>query len=168
VRKNIAITILLVCFLNYHSFAQADLVLASDAFTKLQLQKDSADKALQDSLSANVLKDTLPSFKGKVIYGIASFYSKNLEGSKTSTGEHFHHKMMTAASNNFPLNTWVRVTNLRNDKSVIVRINDHMAVRMYKKGRVVDLSHSAAAQLDFILLGVIKVKVEEVPEGTPE
>ncbi|BAV08464.1 rare lipoprotein A [Filimonas lacunae] len=106
--------------------------------------------------------------KENVVYGVASFYSKSLEGTKTSTGETFRHQKMTAASNNFKLGTWVRVTNLRNDKTVIVRINDRMHKKMAKKGRVVDLSYSAAKKLAFISRGVVKVKVEAVPKGTEE
>ena len=75
---------------------------------------------------------------------------------------------MTGASNNFKLNTWVRVTNLRNDKSVIVRINDRMHKKMAKKGRVVDLTRSAAKKLGFLSRGLTKVVVEAVPEGTEE
>jgi rare lipoprotein A len=70
---------------------------------------------------------------------------------------------MTAASNNFKLNTWVKVTNLSNGKVVIVRINDHMHKRMEKKGRVIDLSRTAAKALDFMKAGLTKVKVEELP-----
>ena len=60
------------------------------------------------------------------------------------------------------MNTWVKVTNLVNGKSVIVRINDRMHPRMAKKGRVVDLSRVAAEKLDFIKKGLVKVKVQVV------
>jgi|GEM_PF-1587644 len=112
------------------------------------------------------LKDTLQADTStycKTICGIASFYSLNLDGTRTSTGEIFRHKKMTAASNNFKLNTWVKVTNLSNGKVVIVRINDHMHKRMEKKGRVIDLSRTAAKALDFMKAGLTKVKVEELP-----
>lgn len=99
---------------------------------------------------------------GKTVTGIASFYSTNLDGTKTSTGERYRNARLTAASNNFKLNTWVLVTNLRNQKTVIVRINDRMHPRMKKKGRVVDLSRIAAETLDFIDNGLTKVKVEEI------
>ena len=99
---------------------------------------------------------------GSSITGIASFYSYNLDGTETSTGERYRNNKLTAASNNFKLNTWVLVTNLRNKKSVIVRINDHMHPRMKKKGRVVDLSREAAKQLDFMDNGLTKVKVQPV------
>jgi rare lipoprotein A len=103
---------------------------------------------------------------GKVVTGKASFYSKSLDGTQTATGEIFRNKNMTAASNHFKLNSWVRVTNLSNGKSVIVRINDRMHPKMAKKGRVVDLSRSAASHLGFILKGITKVKVEVVPKNT--
>ncbi len=73
---------------------------------------------------------------------------------------------MSAASNDFDLNTWVRVTNLQNNKSIIIRINDRMHPRMQKKGRVVDLSRVAAKKLDFIKNGLANVKVEVVEKGT--
>ncbi len=105
---------------------------------------------------------------GKTMFGIASFYSRSLEGSETATGETFHHANMTGASNFFKLNTWVRVTNLNNGKSIIVRINDRMADHMAKIGRVVDLTKKGAVQLDFVNSGIVKVKVEEVSKETTE
>lgn len=104
----------------------------------------------------------------KVAYGIASFYSKNLDSTKTATGEIFLNKNFTAASNHFKLNTWVRVTNLRNGKTVIVRINDRMHKKMALRGRVVDLSRAAAEKLSFIKSGLVRVKVVAVPAGTKE
>ena len=94
--------------------------------------------------------------------GIASFYSSNLDGTKTSTGETYRNSKLTAASNNFKLNTWVLVTNLKNKKSVIVRINDRMHPRMKRKGRVVDMSGEAARLLDYKEDGLVKVKVQPV------
>jgi rare lipoprotein A len=104
--------------------------------------------------------------RAKVIYGVASFYSKHLEGIKTATGETFHHNQLVAASNSFKLNSWVRITNIRNGKSVIVRINDRMGKAMQTLGRVADVTILAARQLDFINRGLARVKVEEVPTGT--
>lgn len=113
----------------------------------------------------------LPDFRtvvpGKSVIGIASYYSKNLQGSKTSNGEIYRHEKMTAASNNFKLNTWVRVTRIKTGVSVIVKINDRMHPSMKRKGRVVDLSRSAAAKLGFIANGLTKVRVEIV-EKQPE
>ncbi|MGI8950207.1 MAG: septal ring lytic transglycosylase RlpA family protein [Chitinophagaceae bacterium] len=128
-------------------------------------QTNTSRIALPDT-SAVIFKDSLTIKNPKIVHGIASFYSKNLEGSKTATGETFFHVRLTAASNNFALNTWVRITNLRNNKSVIVRINDRMNKEMAKKGRVIDVSKYAAEKLNFIRRGLAKVKVEEVYKGT--
>jgi len=99
---------------------------------------------------------------GKVIRGIASFYSASLDGTPTATGEIFRNNKLTAASNNLKLNTWVRVTNLKNGKTVIVRINDRMHPAMKKKGRVIDMSRLGAKKLDFIKDGLTKVKLEVI------
>lgn len=99
---------------------------------------------------------------GKHFKGIASFYSANLDGTKTATGEIFRNKKFTGASNHVKLNTWLRVTNLKNGKVVVVRINDRMHPRMKKRGRVIDLSRIAAQQLDFISSGLTKVKIEVI------
>jgi len=97
---------------------------------------------------------------GKNIKGIASFYSVSLDGTLTATGEKFRNEKLTAASNNLPLNTWVLVTNTKNGKTVVLRINDRMHPRMAKKGRVVDVSVRVARKLDFVEAGLTKVKVE--------
>jgi rare lipoprotein A (peptidoglycan hydrolase) len=128
------------------------------------IRKDTlaSDSIHTDTITV-VVDSNAVAFKGKVVHGIASFYSTSLEGTKTSTGEIYRHHKMTAASNHFKLNTWVRVTNLKNGKSVEVRINDHMHKKMQKKGRVIDLSRTAAKQLDFMKKGLTNVKVEEIP-----
>ena len=70
------------------------------------------------------------------ITGIASFYSKSLNGTLTSTGETFSNRKLTAACNLFKLNTIVRVTNLRTGSNVLVRVNDRMHPKMLQKGRI--------------------------------
>ena len=100
--------------------------------------------------------------KNKILYGIASFYSKSLEGSKTATGEIFHHDDLVAASNHFKLNSWVRITNTLTGKSIIVRINDRMGKAMQTLGRVVDVTMSAAKQLGFTKKGLTHVRMEQV------
>lgn len=94
--------------------------------------------------------------------GIASFYAHRFNGQLTSTGEIFSNKKMTAASNTLPLNTYVKVTNKRNGKWVVVRINDRM--NMHNK-RAIDLSRTAAKQLGMIHRGIAKVKIEVVPQA---
>lgn len=111
--------------------------------------------SIYDSVSGYYFKNT-----ARQIKGVASFYSLNLDGTLTATGEKFRNEKLTAASNNLPLNTWVRVTNQKNGNAVILRINDRMHPRMAKKGRVVDLSYRAARALDFVKAGLTKVTVE--------
>ena len=98
------------------------------------------------------------------VTGIASFYSVGLDGTLTSTGERYRNNRLTAASNVFYLNTLVRVTNLRNGKTVLVRINDHMHPNMLKKGRVIDLSVLAAKKIGIANngVGIVKVSVEAI------
>lgn len=95
--------------------------------------------------------------------GTASYYANHFEGQKTSNGETFSQKALTAASNFFKLNTFVRVTNLLNNETVIVKITDRMHPKMAKKGRVVDLSLTAAKEIKMLGNGLAKVLVELVP-----
>ena len=118
------------------------------------------------SLLSHAQKDSVPLHKPKVIVGIASFYSANLDGTKTATGEIFRNSKLTAASNNYKLNTWVKVTNLRNNKSVIVKINDRMHKKMAHHGRVIDLSREAAKKLNFFNHGLTRVKIEEISKDS--
>ena len=100
----------------------------------------------------------------KVHYGTASFYANKFEGRPTATGEIFSQKKMTGASNILPLNHWVRVTNTRNNVSVILRIND----RMHKNNRrLIDLSKSAARKLKYTGYGLAHVKVELLGKKPP-
>jgi rare lipoprotein A len=92
--------------------------------------------------------------------GIASFYARKFHGRKTANGDKFHVDSLTAAHKTLPFGTFVRVTNLRNQKSVIVRINDR---GMAGKKRVIDLSPAAAKEIDMINSGLQKVRVEELP-----
>ena len=102
---------------------------------------------------------------GTVQYGIASYYADKFEGLPTSTGEKFSQKKLTAAHNTLPLGTWIRVTNLRNKKSVIVRVNDRLH---HRNTRLVDLSREAARRLGYISNGLAKVKVEVLGSKKPE
>ncbi len=113
-----------------------------------------------DSAKAN--KET-----NATITGIASFYSDYFDGRKTATGETFRQSGMTCAANGIALGTWVKVTNLRNNKSIVVKVNDRMAPSMARKGRVVDLTRKAASDLDFISAGLTKVKVEILGKKKP-
>ena len=96
------------------------------------------------------------------ITGIASFYSRNLDGTLTSTGERYRNNKYTAACNLFKLNTLVRVTNMRNGSTILVRINDRMHPSMLRKGRVIDLSGVGAHQLKTKSSGIVKVRLEAI------
>lgn len=89
--------------------------------------------------------------------GKASFYAKSAAGSKTANGETLCNDSLTCAHRTFPFGTYLRVTNMSNDKSVIVRVNDRGP---YVRGRIIDLSRSAAEMLGMIQQGIAKVQVE--------
>ncbi len=97
----------------------------------------------------------------------ASFYADKFHGQKTANGETFNMYEYTAAHRTLPFNTFVKVTNLANGKSVIVRINDRGP---FTKDREIDLSKAAAIQLDMIQNGTAQVSIEiiESAETTAE
>jgi rare lipoprotein A len=109
--------------------------------------------------------DTLTRLNKKVHYGTASFYAEKFNGRKTANGETYDGEKYTAACNLLPLGTWIRVTNSRNKKSVIVKINDRLHPKMT---RIVDLSRVAAEKLDYINRGLTQVKVEVLGKKKPE
>ncbi|MFN4145166.1 MAG: septal ring lytic transglycosylase RlpA family protein [Runella sp.] len=96
---------------------------------------------------------------GKEEKGKASFYAKKFNGRKTSLGEIFNQKEFTAAHRTLPFNTMVEITNLTNNKSVIVRVNDRGP---YHRSRLIDLSHAAAEYLGIVKTGVATVKLRVV------
>lgn len=91
--------------------------------------------------------------------GMASFYNDKFEGRTTASGEPYKQKQMTAAHRTLPFHTKIKVTNLSNQKTVIVNINDRGP---FVKDRILDLSRAAAVKLDFIDEGVTKIKWEIV------
>jgi rare lipoprotein A len=103
--------------------------------------------------------------KEKIHYGTASFYANKFEGRQTANGEIFSQEKLTGASNILPLNHWVRVTNMRNHLSVVLRITD----RMHKDNkRLIDLSRAAAKKLKYTGYGLAHVKVEVLGKNLPE
>jgi len=95
--------------------------------------------------------------------GIASYYHNKFVGRKTANGEIFDQSKLTAAHKSLPLGTWVKVTNLGNDSTVIVKINDRMP--QWNK-RSIDLSKAAASKLDYIHEGLTEVRIEVIPDPT--
>jgi len=96
---------------------------------------------------------------------MASYYSTKFEGRKTANGEKFTNNAYTAAHNRLKFGTYVRVTNLRSGKWVVVRINDKLH---HQNKRVVDLTRRAAKQLGLIAHGISKVQLEIVPKEEGE
>ena len=107
-------------------------------------------------------KEVKPKKTIRVFYGQASFYANKFNGRKTANGEIFSQKKLTCACNVLPLGTWIKVTNLRNKKWVIVKINDRIHPRMK---RVVDMSKAAAEKLGYVSRGLTRVKVELVDKN---
>jgi|TARA_B100001971_G_scaffold20423_1_gene15847 rare lipoprotein A len=120
-------------------------------------------------VKSRTVKSSPPSLKTvskgnyrKVITGISSFYAEDFHGKLTANGEVYDMYGLTAAHKTLPLNTIARVTNLENNKSLILRINDRGP---YVKDRILDCSYGAAKKLGFINNGTAKVKIEIIEVG---
>lgn len=99
-------------------------------------------------------QDTLASVN--VTIGTASFYAQKFNGRKTSSGERFSNDSLTAAHKKLKFGTYVLVRNLKNDSTVIVKINDRLP---QQSKRTIDLTVKAAKQLNFIKSGLTKVEI---------
>ncbi|MBN2619739.1 septal ring lytic transglycosylase RlpA family protein [candidate division WOR-3 bacterium] len=95
----------------------------------------------------------------QVQYGEASYYAGEFHGRKTASGENYDMHQLTCAHKTLPFNTKVKVTNLTNKKTVIVRVNDRGP---FVSGRIIDLSFAAAQKIDLIPSGVTRVKIEVI------
>lgn len=93
--------------------------------------------------------------------GLASFYSKRLNGRKTTSGERFNSNKYTCAHRTYPFNSWLEVTSLRTQKKTFVRVNDRGP---HKKTRLIDVSYIAAKELGIIGVGIAAVKVRLLEE----
>jgi len=94
--------------------------------------------------------------------GKASFYADKFEGSPTASGEKYKHNKLTAAHKSLPFGTKLKVTNLSNNRTVEVVVNDRGP---YVENRVIDLSKSAAEKLEFVNQGLAEVKIEVIDAG---
>lgn len=97
--------------------------------------------------------------------GMASWYGAKFQGHLTSNGEIYDMYSMSAAHKNLPLPSYVRVTNLANNKSVVVRVNDRGP---FHSKRIIDLSYAAAYKLDILSHGTAKVKVTLIDPSAPK
>jgi rare lipoprotein A len=104
----------------------------------------------------------LDSAEGYVERGVASWYGSKFHGRRTSSGETYDMHAMTAAHKSLPLPTYVRVTNLRNGRSTVLRVNDRGP---FHANRIIDLSHAAARKLDIIRQGTGLVEVRALMPG---
>jgi len=100
----------------------------------------------------------------KFFRGVASWYGSGFDGRKTASGETFSMDEMTACHPTLPFGSEVRVVNLRNKKSVVVRITDRAEL---VKGRVIDLSYAAADKLNMTKTGLARVSIEVLSLGHP-
>ncbi len=111
-------------------------------------------------LIQTVFSQTKPNFRKVPVVdsavGVASYYADKFVGRKTANGEIFSQHKMTCAHNTLPFGTKVKVTNLRNGKSVVVRVNDRLH---HRNPRIVDLPTGAAKQLGYTGSGIINVSV---------
>jgi len=94
--------------------------------------------------------------------GTASFYGKRFNEKKTASGEIFNMHGLSASHKTYPIGTMVRVTNKKNGKSVVLKVNDRMPIR---NKRLIDISYGAAKELDMIKSGIAKVKIEVLEWG---
>ncbi len=95
------------------------------------------------------------------VEGLAIYYAKRYQGRRTSSGEIFDHKKLTAAHPNLPYGTRVKVLNIANERSVVVTINDHCRKRSFE---LIDLTRAAARKLGFLGQGSAKVMIIPLPE----
>lgn len=107
----------------------------------------------------------IPNARGFEQTGVASWYGKDFHGRKTSNGEIYDMYGMTAAHKTLPLGTFVRVRNLENGKSVDVRVNDRGP---FARGRIIDLSYSAAKRIGMVGPGTARVNVVALGAPQPE
>ena len=113
----------------------------------------------KNNSTSNISKN----FKNKkILIGESSYYADDFHGKITANGETYDMYGLTAAHKTLPLNTIIKVTNLSNKKTAILRINDRGP---YAKGRILDCSYGAAIKLGFLDQGVTRVKIEVIEWG---
>ena len=109
------------------------------------------------SQTSHVSNPALNRSTAKYETGKASYYANKYQGRQTANGERFNQNARTAAHKTLRFGTWVKVTNVKNSKSVVVRINDRGP---FVRGRIIDLSKSAFSAIANRRLGVVEVVVE--------
>ncbi|MBC7510528.1 MAG: septal ring lytic transglycosylase RlpA family protein [Ferruginibacter sp.] len=120
--------------------------------------------ALDVSAQKTIITNKPQTASSRLLYGEASFYANKFNGRQTASGEIFNQNKFTAACNVLPFGTWIKVTNIRNGKSVVVKVNDRLHPKMK---RLVDLSEASATKLGYTARGVVRVKVEVIGKNKP-
>ncbi|KAF1019712.1 MAG: Endolytic peptidoglycan transglycosylase RlpA [Paracidovorax wautersii] len=133
----------------------AELVREASARIAEQANARGARDSRQASLSASLASGQV----GVRQRGVASWYSNNLHGELTANGERYNRFEMTAAHQTLPLGSWVKVTRVGSQRSVLVRVNDRGP---FAKSRIIDLSYQAAQALGMINTGTAQVVMEVV------
>ncbi len=135
---------------------------------KLSNPVSSGMQWLPENIEANPASSTgaqtmIPDGSALLSEGKASYYARKFSGRKTANGEYFSLSHFTAAHRTLPFGTSVRVINLENGKTVVVRINDRGP---YRHGRIIDVSPAAAREIGLVRSGVAKVRIETYNENT--
>jgi rare lipoprotein A len=141
----------------------ADIGAIADAVPRPEPRSAHGNPAFYDVFGQRYY--VLPSAEGYLERGVASWYGPTFHGGNTSSGELYDMYGMTAAHKTLPLPSYARVTNLKNGKSVIVRINDRGP---FVANRLIDLSYTAAAKLEMIQGGTTLVEVRALTPGVPD
>ena len=116
--------------------------------------------------SGRIVASQISSLKKGGEEGTARYYAANLKGKLTSFGEKYDDAQLTASHSKYPLNTLLRVTNLENNLSVQVRINDYC--KCEEEGKIINLSKEAASKLGMMASGKAKVRLEVISKPTPD
>lgn len=154
--------IFVLCSCTSEQVITSDLSLPpSDTTAFLVKQKTSllSKLHLNSATQAATEENLLPRISRYLKQGVASWYGSDFHGKKTASGEIYDMYGMTAAHKTLPLSSYARITNLENQRSIIVRINDRGP---YHGGRVLDLSYAAAQQLDLEQSGTGSVEIKAI------
>lgn len=142
-KRTILMQFLISCsliILGLVSCASSNKIVASDAFYKQQE----------------------PETVGDIQYGVCSYYAEKFHGRRTANGEVYDMYRISGAHQTLPLNSLVKVTNLENNKNLVIRVNDRGP---FIKDRIFDCSYGAAVKLGFISKGTAIIKVEVLEIG---
>ncbi|HEY4211529.1 MAG TPA: septal ring lytic transglycosylase RlpA family protein [Steroidobacteraceae bacterium] len=134
-----------------------------DAIPKLEPRSAHGNPPFYDVLGRRYF--VLGKAEGYLERGVASWYGPTFHGERTSNGEPYDMYGMTAAHKTLPLPCYARVTNLKNGRSIVVRINDRGP---FVANRLIDLSYTAATKLDMIREGTTLVEVRTLTPGEPD